>query len=39
VKRMAEDLIEGISGVKDVHNHLRTSLQGSEMVMGPQSRR
>ncbi len=33
-KRMVEDLIEGVSGVKDVHNQLRASQAGAQQENG-----
>jgi hypothetical protein len=34
IKRMVEDLVEGVSGVKDVHNQLRASSQGGSQQGG-----
>jgi osmotically-inducible protein OsmY len=34
-KRRAEDLVEGVSGVREVHNHLRVSWPGKEMPRTP----
>lgn len=36
-KRMAEDLVEGVSGVKDIHNQLHLEQQGRQMGRGGQA--
>jgi hypothetical protein len=38
MKRMAEDVVEDVQGVRQVHNHLRVADSASEVTANPTTR-